>query len=98
MPVLEASWEVPRGAERMRTLGLETISATGAPSPDARREAVSQTLDRPGNALSQVAGAPALFEDATRANEGAFDLANVIDALADNRSEATAAERNVAAL
>ena len=46
----------------MRTLGLETISGTGAPSPESRREAVSQTLDRLGNALSQVAGVPALFD------------------------------------
>ena len=98
VPVLEASWEVAREAERLRTLGLETISGTGAPSPESRREAVSQTLDRLGNALSQVAGVPALFEDATRANEGAYEVANIIDALADNRSEATAAERDVDAL
>ena len=98
VPVLEASWEATREAERLRALGLETISGTGAPSPEAHKEAVSQALDRLNGSLSHVAGVPELFEDADRANEAAFDVANVIDALADNRAESIAADAAVVEL
>ena len=98
VPVLEALWEAAREAERLRTEGLETISGTGAPSPEARKEAVSQTLDRLNSSLTRVAGVPELVEDARRANERAFDVANVIDALADNRSAIFVADVVVADL
>ena len=95
VPVLEASWEAAREAERLRTLGLETISETGAPSPEARKEAVGQTLQSLNDSLSKVGSVPELFEDATGANDSAFSVANVIDALADNQAQALEADAGV---
>ena len=95
VPVLEASWEAAREAERLRTLGLETISETGAPSLEARKEAVGQTLQSLNDSLSKVGSVPELFEDATGANDSAFSVANVIDALADNQAQALEADAGV---
>ncbi len=98
VPVLEASWETAREAERLQTLGLETISGTGPGSPADRREAVSQSLDNLNGSLSQVNGIPELSEGADTANEAAYSLASVIDALADNRTAIQAADEEVARL
>ena len=95
VPVLEASWEAAREAERLETLGLETISGTGASSPADRKGAVSSSLDRLNGSLSQVSGVPDLFENANGANAAAYSLANVIDALADNRAAILAADVEV---
>ena len=98
VPVLEASWEAAREAERLQSLGLETISGTGAPSPEARREAVSQSLGKLNGSLSQVGSVLDLFEGASRANDGSFALANVIDALADNRADIQEADEQAVRL
>ena len=98
VPVLEASWEAAREAERLQSLGLETISGTGAPSPEARKEAVSQSLGKLNGSLSQVGSVQDLFEGASRANDGSFALANVIDALADNRADIQEADEQAVRL
>ncbi len=98
VPVLEAAWEAARDVERLQTLGLETVSGTGAPSPEIQKEAVGQSLDRLNGSLSLVGSVPELFEGASRANEGSFALASVIDALAENRADAQAADAQVVRL
>ena len=98
VPVLEAAWETAREVERLQTLGLETVSGTGAPSPDIQKEAVGQSLDKLNGSLSLVGSVPELFEGASRGNEGSFALASVIDALAENRADAQAADAQVVRL
>ncbi len=98
VPVLEASWETAREAERLQTLGLETISGTGPASPADRSDAVSRSLDNLNGSLSQVNGVPELSEGAGTANEAAYSLASVIDALADNQTAIQAADEEVARL
>ena len=98
VPVLEAAWETAREVERLQTLGLETVSGTGAPSPEIQKEAVGQSLDKLNGSLSLVGSVPELFEGASRANEGSFALASVIDALAENRADAQAADAQVVRL
>ena len=98
VPVLEAAWETAREVERLQTLGLETVSGTGAPSPEIQKEAVGQSLDKLNGSLSLVGSVPELFEGASRANEGSFTLASVIDALAENRADTQAADAQVVRL
>lgn len=98
VPVLEAAWETAREVERLQTLGLETVSGTGAPSPEFQKEAVGQSLDKLNGSLSLVGSVPELFEGASRANEGSFALASVIDALAENRADTQAADAQVVRL
>ena len=98
VPVLEAAWESSREAERLQSLGLETISGTGAPDAPAQKSAVSQSLDNLNGSLSQVASIPELSEDASAANDAAFGVASVIDALAENRAAILAADEQVAQL
>ncbi len=98
VPVLEASWETAREAERLQTLGLQTISGTVLSSASDRKEAVSQSLDNLNGSLSQVNGIPELSQGAATANEASYSLASVIDALADNRTAIQAADGEVARL
>ena len=98
VPVLEASWEAAREVERLQTLGLETVSGTGSPSPEVQKEAVGQSLDKLNVSLSLVGSVPELFEGASRANDGSFALASVIDALAENRADGQEADAQVVRL
>ena len=98
VPVLEAAWETAREVERLQTLGLETVSGTGAPSPEIQKAAVGQSLDKLNGSLSLVGSVPELFEGASRANEGSFALASVIDALAENRADILEADARVVRL
>ena len=95
---LEAAWETAREVERLQTLGLETVSGTGAPSPEIQKVAVGQSLDKLNGSLSLVGSVPELFEGASRANEGSFALASVIDALAENRADILEADARVVRL
>ena len=87
VPVLEAAWETAREVERLQTLGLETISGTGASSPEIQKEAVGQSLDKLNGSLSLVGSVPELYEGASRTNDGSYALASVIDALAENSAD-----------
>ena len=98
VPVLEAAWETAREVERLQTLGLETVSGTGASSPETQKEAVGQSLDKLNGSLSLVGSVPELFEGASRANDGSFALASVIDALAENRADILEADAQVVRL
>ena len=95
VPVLEAAWETAREVERLQTLGLETVSGTGASSPEIHKEAVGQSLDKLNASLSLVGGVPELYEGASRANDGSYALASVIDALAENSAEIRRADARV---
>ena len=98
VPVLEASWDAAREVERLQALGLETVAGTGAPSPEAQKEAVGQSLDKLNGSLSLVGSVPELFEGASLANESSYALASVIDALADNRADILEADAQVVRL
>ena len=95
VPVLEAAWETAREVERLQTLGLETVSGTGASSPEIQKEAVGQSLDKLNGSLSLVGGVPELYEGASRTNDGSYALASVIDALAENSAEIQEADARV---
>ena len=68
VPVLEASWEVAREAERMRALGLELLSGTS----EVQETDVSDSITRLENALIQPNGVPALAEDVPSSSPTVF--------------------------
>ncbi len=94
VPVLEASWEVAREAERMRALGLELLSGTS----EVQETDVSDSITRLENALIQPNGVPALAEDVVQVQDAAYGVANTIDALRLNRSATLQADASVADL
>ena len=94
VPVLEASWEVSRGAERLRALGLELLAGTG----EVREEDVSDSITSLENALVLPNGVPVLAEDAANVQASAYVVADSIDALRMNRAAAREADGSVAEL
>ena len=68
VPVLEASWEASREAERLRGLGLELLSGTA----EVMEEDVSRSIGRletHPDALSLPNGVPVLTDDAARVQD-----------------------------
>ena len=83
VPVLEASWEASREAERLRGLGLELLSGTA----EVMEVDVSRSIGRLEDALSLPNGVPVLTDDAGRVQDAAYGVANAIDALRINRAD-----------
>ena len=94
VPVLEASWEAAREAERLRALGLELLSGTG----EVSAEDVNNSLTGLENALIQPNGVPDLTDDVLRVQEQAYGVANAIDALRANNTAMVQADARVADL
>ena len=94
VPVLEASWEAAREAERLRSLGLELLSSTN----EVQEGDVSDSLTSLENALVQPNGVPALAEEVGQVQNAAYGVANTIDALRANRSSMLQADATVADL
>ncbi len=95
VPVLEASWEAAREAERLRGLGLELLSGTAEVMEE---EDVSRSIGRLEDALSLPNGVPVLTDDAGRVQDAAYGVANAIDALRINRADTLQADEAVAGL
>ena len=94
VPVLEASWEAAREAERLRSLGLELLSGT-AEVPESQ---VSESITRLENALIQPNGVPALAEQAGMVQDAAYGVVDTIDRLAVIRADMLRAHDAVADL
>ena len=94
VPVLEASWEAAREAERLRGLGLELLSGTA----EVQSGTVDESVARLEEALALPNGVTALAGSAVAVQGAAYGVANSIDALAVNRAEMLRAEESVAAL
>ena len=77
VPVLEASWEVSREAERLRGLGLELLSGTA----EVGNGEVGASVARLQEALALPNGVPVLAENATKVDNAAYGVADSIDAL-----------------
>ena len=92
VPVLEAAWNAAGEAKQIRSLGLESLSGPGPGDPERIRESISISLSRMQEALSLAGSVPELFEEASRANESAQELANTANALLDNQAAAETAE------
>ena len=85
VPMLEAAWSAAREGERVRVLGLGLLSDPDSTSVDSPAEPLEATLKRLEADLGVVGAVPALTADAEGVYDDAFDLAEVVDALALNR-------------
>ena len=85
VPMLEAAWSAAREGERVRVLGLGLLSDPDSTSVDSPAEPLEATLKRLEADLGVVGAVPALKADAEGVYDAAFDLAEVVDALALNR-------------
>jgi hypothetical protein len=86
VPVLEASWDAAREAERLRSLGLELMAGGGTRSLADLRSAVDQSIARLEEALVQPNSVSELAADAMAVQDAAYEVANTITALAGNRA------------
>ena len=77
VPVLEASWEAAREAERLRGLGLELLSG----SAEVQTGTVDGSISRLEAALARPSGVPSLANDAAAVQAAAHGVADSIDAL-----------------
>ena len=98
VPVLEASWDAAREAERLRSLGLELMAADGTRSLADLRSAVDQSIARLEEALVQPNSVSELAADAMVVQDAAYEVANTITALAGNQALMQQAEAAVADL
>ena len=64
VPVLEASWEAAREAERLRGLGLELLTAPDAGTGDVSQETVNNSLTQLEDSLAQASAIPVLTDQA----------------------------------
>ena len=94
VPVLEASWEAAREAERLRGLGLWVLSGSG----NVDSNSVGQAISRLEDTLTQPGGRQPLASDAQTVQDAAYGVADSIDALLLNQAATQQANRAVAAL
>jgi phosphoglycerate-specific signal transduction histidine kinase len=71
VPVLEASWDAAREAERLRSLGLELMAGGGTRSLADLRSAVDQSIARLEEALVQPNSVSELAADAMAVQDAA---------------------------
>ena len=98
VPALEASWDAAREAERLRSLGLELQAAPDIGAGTALSGSVEESLAKLEDALTNARRIPALEAQALVVQEAAYDLVDVIDGLAFNRTAMLEAIDAVAAL
>ena len=98
VPVLEASWEAAREAERLRSLGWEMLTATDAQLGNIRTDTVDQSLARLEQALTLPNSVPSLSPGAVAVQDAAYGVANAIDAIALKRAEILEADAAAAEL
>ena len=103
VPVLEASWEAAREAERLRALGLELTAATA--NADIRTDSIDDSIARLEVALERPNGVAPLAPGAQAVQDAAYAVAEAIDSLAVNRAaiiatnqEATSLRQRMAAI
>lgn len=94
VPVLEASWEAAREAERLRGLGLELLSGAA----EVQTGTVDDSIARLEDSLALVNGVPALAGSAVSVQGAAYGVAESIDALAVNRDATLRTAAEAAAL
>ena len=92
VPALEASWEVARETERLRSIGLELLSLSGDAGDVRGADSVTESLSLLENALAVVSSVPDLVPDAQSVQDSAYELSTVIDNIVVNRDAALAAE------
>ena len=85
VPVLEASWEAAREAERLHSLGLELLTSPDSDLGEVSRETVDGSLGRLGNTLTQAGAVPVLAGPAQEVQDSAVGVAEAIDGLSLNR-------------
>ena len=98
VPVLEASWEAAREAERLRGLGLELLTSPNSGLGEVSRQAVDDSLDRLESALTQAGAVPVLAGQAQSVQDSAVSVAESIDGLSLNRAALLETEAEVADL
>ena len=98
VPVLEASWEAAREAERLRGLGLELLTSPDSDLAEVNRETVDASLDRLQGALTQTSAVPSLASQAQSVQDSAVGVAEAIDGLALNRATLAQTEAEAADL
>ena len=86
VPVLEASWEAAREAERLRGLGLELLTAPEAGTGEVSQETVNNSLTQLEDSLAQASAIPVLTDQAQAVQDSAYGVVDTIDALALNRA------------
>ena len=94
VPVLEASWEAAREAERLRGIGLEALSSNGS----LEAGAVDASIVRLEGSLTQPSGVEELADEAQAVQDAAYGVADTIDALSANQAEMLQTDEAVAAL
>ena len=97
VPALEASWDAAREAERLRSLGLELQAAPDIGAGAALSGSVEESLAKLEDALTNARRIPDLEAQALVVQEAAYDLVDVIDGLAFNRTAMLEANDEVAA-
>ncbi len=98
VPVLEASWEAAREAERLHSLGLGLLTSPDSDQGEVSREAVDGSLDQLESALTQSSAVPDLAGQAQAVQDSAVAVAESIDGLSLNRAALQATEAEVADL
>ena len=91
VPALEASWDVAREAERLRSLGLELMAAEDDAS--ASSAAVEDSLARLEGSLTEARAVPALESQVLAVQDAAYDMVGSIDGLEVNHAAMLRANR-----
>jgi len=94
VPVLEASWEASREAERLRGLGLRALSGSG----NVDSASVDQAISRLEETLTKPNGLQSLASDSRAVQDAAYGVADSIDAILLNQAATRQADQAVAAL
>ena len=98
VPALEASWDVVREAERLRSQGLELMAAEAVGAGTTASGAVEDSLARLEDSLTSARAVPALEPQVLAVQDAAYDVVGAIDGLEVNRAATLQADASVAAI
>ncbi len=98
VPALEASWDVAREAERLRSQGLELMAAEAVGAGTTASGAVENSLARLEDSLTSARTVPGLESRVLAVQDAAYDVVGAIDGLEVNRAATLQADASVAAL
>ncbi len=98
VPALEASWDVAREAERLRSQGLELMAAEAVGAGTTASGAVEDSLARLEDSLTSARTVPGLESRVLAVQDAAYDVVGAIDGLEVNRAATLQADASVAAL